>query len=73
LGFLPSDVNADGTADPLDITALVKAVGDATMAMPLRSADIDRSGVVSASDILRVIDLLNGAESFAASQGTTLP
>ncbi len=73
LGFLPGDVNADGTADSLDITALVEAVGDSNIALPLRAADIDRSGVVSVSDIIREIDLLTGAESFAASNGASLP
>lgn len=73
LGYFPGDVNADGTADSLDITALIEAVSDSKIALPVWATDIDRSGVVSVSDIIREIDLLNGAESFAESKGASLP
>ncbi|MCH8251714.1 MAG: hypothetical protein IID36_04610 [Planctomycetes bacterium] len=39
----------------------------------LYSVDVDRSGALNASDVLRVIDLLNGAGAFPKQLGTTLP
>ncbi len=36
-------------------------------------SDVDRSGVTNANDILRVIDLLNGAGEYDIYLGATLP
>lgn len=72
IGYLPADVNGDGTSSPLDILALIdhlNGLGDQSE----WSTDINRSGLTEPSDILRVIDLLNGAGEFEAWNGVTLP
>jgi hypothetical protein len=52
---------------------LFDALGEPPMAHPARSTDIDRSGRVTACDILREIDLLLGASPFDKFNGATLP
>jgi len=63
LGYLPGDVDEDGTAAAPDIMALVDALN---LRFPRldHSTDLDRSGEPGAPDILREIDLLNGAGEF---------
>lgn len=73
LGYLPGDVNGDGTASPADILSLIDSLNDAGPPRQIWSLDIDRSGVVGAPDILAVIDLLNGAGGFAQWNGVSLP
>jgi hypothetical protein len=73
LGYLPGDVNADGTSSPVDILALIDSLNGVGEPRPLWSTDIDRSGAVGPPDILRVIDLLNGADAFDVFNGATLP
>ncbi len=73
IGFLPGDVTADGMVDPSDIFALMNEIEGLGDPLPLRSTDIDRSGLRSPADILREIDLLNGAEQFDRWNGRTLP
>ncbi len=73
IGFLPGDVTANGLVDPLDVLALSDAIEGVGDPLPLRSTDIDRSGRVAPADILRAIDLLNGAEQFDVWNGRTLP
>ena len=41
--------------------------------LPLSSTDSDRSGVVQPQDLLRLIDLLNGAGAFEPWNGRSLP
>jgi hypothetical protein len=72
LGFLPADVNADGTSSPLDILALIDALNGLTAAPPW-STDINRSAAAEPGDILRLIDLLNGAGEFEPWNGRSLP
>ncbi len=72
LGFLPADVNGDGTAGPADILSLIDSLNGVVNHPPF-STDINRSGVPEPSDILREIDLLNGAGEFAVWNGFTLP
>jgi hypothetical protein len=72
LGYLPGDVNGDGTTSPVDILALIDSLNGVTE-RPIWSTDIDRSGVANPADILRLIDLLNGAEGFDVWNGATLP
>lgn len=73
IGYLPGDVNGDGTSRPLDILSLIDALNGVGTALPIWSSDINRSGVAEASDILREIDLLNGADALDAFNGATLP
>lgn len=72
IGFLPGDVNGDGTASANDVLALIDALNGQT-SLPDYSTDIDRSGVSNAADVLREIDLLNGAEAFSPYLGESLP
>lgn len=72
IGFLPGDVNGDGTVGPLDILALIDSLTGANP-LPLERTDINRSGATNASDILRLIDLMNGANTTRPWLGATLP
>lgn len=47
--------------------------GSASCPWDLYSCDVDRSGTVNATDILGVIDLLNGARAFTAWNNRALP
>ncbi len=73
LGFLPADVDANGTADPLDVSVLVESLTPPGVDRPIASTDIDRSGLTAPADILETIDLLNGAGDYDAYNGATLP
>lgn len=61
VGYLPADVNNDGTAAAGDVLALIDFLNGNT-SLELYQTDIDRSGVAGASDVLRAIDLLNGVD-----------
>jgi len=71
LGYLPCDVNQDGTCAAPDILGEIDCINNvATFDCEYFNTDIDRSdpgetGVPQAPDILRIIDLQNGAASFA--------
>lgn len=73
IGYLPGDVNGDGTSSPVDILALIDSLNGVGMPREIWSTDIDRSGVTNPADILRLIDLLNGAGAFDVYNGATLP
>jgi hypothetical protein len=66
IGFLPGDVSNDGTIDRLN-----------GVCPPCNYAeyqtDINRSGTTEPSDVLRVIDLLNGAGCYDPYLGVSLP
>jgi subtilisin family serine protease len=72
LGYLPGDVNGDGTAHPTDILALIDALNGLTQPA-LHASDIDRSALAQPQDILRLIDLLNGGGSYEPWNGRSLP
>jgi hypothetical protein len=72
VGFLPGDVNGDGTSAPADILAVIDAINEVTV-LPAWSTDVDRSGETGPSDILRVIDLLNGAAEYDPWLHVSLP
>jgi hypothetical protein len=72
LGYLPADVNADGTSAPADILAIVDVLNGVTTA-PVWSTDVDRSGETLPADVLRVIDLLNGAAAYDSYLNAVLP
>jgi subtilisin family serine protease len=74
LGYFPGDVDGNGTRDGADVATLVDAVsGVLHPPLPLSSTDIDRSGRLAPADILREIDLLNGAEEYWVLEDPTLP
>jgi hypothetical protein len=70
---LPADSNADGMADVEDAGALVACCLDGSCASPHGeySCDINRSGMVTADDLTRLIDLLNGGGPFTVWEGET--
>ena len=72
LGYLPGDVNADGTSAPADILRVIDAL-NGVVELPIWSVDVDRSGVAGPPDILRVIDLLNGAGTYEPFLNAALP
>lgn len=65
VGFLPGDVNLDGTSTPADVLALIDSLNGQVL-LPLEQMDVNRSGIAEASDVLRLIDLLNGQNSTQA-------
>ncbi len=70
-GFLPGDLTGDGVSNEADVQHLVDTL--ATTSPPPADLDVDRSGTVGPQDILRLIDLLNGADAYPVWFGATLP
>ncbi len=73
VGYLPGDVNSDGTSAPADILKVIDALNGVGDPRAIWSTDVDRSGVAGPPDILRVIDLLNGAGVYQAWLNRSLP
>lgn len=73
LGYLPGDVNANGTSNAQDVAALIDALNGVGGSRPVWSLDIDRSGALTGADLLEVVDLLNGAGAFEPYLDATLP
>lgn len=74
IGYLPGDANADGLACPIDILAIIDNLsGQVDPTFEMCQCDIDRSEVCASADILRLIDLLNGADAYEPWSGRTLP
>ncbi len=71
LGFLPGDVDRDGTTNPNDLIAL--AISLDSLSLPLTDSDMDRNGNTSAADLLRLVDLLQGAGIYEVWDGSSLP
>jgi hypothetical protein len=70
----PANLNADGAANSADVTALVNALnGTAPLPAGLLSGDVDRSGAVTAADILDAVDLLNGEGAYIIWNNTAKP
>lgn len=72
LGYLPGDVDGDGSSGPRDILALIDTL-NGLAGRPVYSTDIDRSGVTDAADVLRLVDLITGAVDYDAWNGRSLP
>ena len=70
LGYLPADADASLAANANDILKVVDAVNAGG---ELYHYDIDRSGMITANDIVELINLLNGASGYDAYFGQTLP
>lgn len=74
VGSLPGDVNNNGTADPTDILELIRSLkGQIETPLSPWQGDLDRSGQSTAADLLRLIDLLNGAGGYTTWNGASLP
>jgi hypothetical protein len=73
LGYLPGDVTANGKVDSADIESLIKALSEPETYVPAWSLDIDRSRMFGPSDLIRQLDLLNGADGFEIWNGRRLP
>ncbi|MCH7704936.1 MAG: hypothetical protein IIB61_07480 [Planctomycetes bacterium] len=74
IGYLPADVNNDGYSFDNDVLHLIYVLnGYIDPAPPAYQTDTDRSGATNANDVLRVIDLLNGAGAFEEWLGASLP
>ncbi len=68
--------NADGgpMAEVTDVTAVIDYISGAAAPPPeAYSQDIDQSGLATSADILRLIDVLQGAHAFDAWMDTPLP
>ena len=71
VGMLPGDVNGDRTSNADDLAAIMATLNGIDNA---GSPDLDRSGTVGPEDILRLMDLLNGAGNYDRSWwGESLP
>ncbi len=71
---LPGDTNADGTTDTRDVTAHADCCLRGTCAPHgAYSCDINRSGQGTVEDLLRVLDLFNGAHEYEPWYNRTLP
>lgn len=73
LGVLPGDVDGDGLNAGADALALVYAL-DSIAGYDLAdySKDIDRSGIADAEDVVRLMDLFNGAGAFEPWAGAAI-
>lgn len=70
----PANTNGDTIADANDVLALIDDLsGGPALRFADLSRDIDHSGTGTATDILRLIDLLNGAEQFTRWNETAKP
>ena len=70
----PANVNADQFSNASDVLALIDILN--AVEQPVwgdLSSDIDHSGILGAADVLRVIDLLNGAIPYAVWNGVEAP
>lgn len=72
IGFLPGDVDGNGTAAPSDILALIDSLNGINT-RPAWATDLDRSGSPAPADILTCIDLLNGTGGYTIWNGAKLP
>jgi len=73
-GYLPADASQDGLTASHDINGLINAINFVPgLELPIYATDINRSGLMTGADILRLIDLLNGAGDFDAWITRSLP
>ena len=70
----PANANAVGAADLADIAFLISVLnGNGSPLFGNYSLDIDHSGAFDTADVLRAMDLLNGAGQYAPWLDTPLP
>src|SRR3989344_595560 len=70
LGYLPGDVNGDGTFASVDLLDFIDALNGAKSFL-IYSTDIDRSGALAPADQLSYTDLMNGG--YGDWSGKSLP
>lgn len=75
VAFLPGDVDGNGVSNAGDVTVLRQRLVAGLLLTPEKAlaVDIDRSGAFTAFDLVREVDLLNGANTTRAWNGETLP
>ncbi len=73
LGYLPGDVDGDGTSNTTDALVLVDTLAGDGSPLPDWSSDIDRSRMVNPQDLARLLDLANGAQTYPAYRDVSLP
>ena len=74
MGYLPANADQNLVSAANDINALINAINLVPgFKLPLYASDINRSGLTTGQDILRVIDLLNGAGDFDVWIAAGLP
>lgn len=75
VAFLPGDVDGNRVSNAGDAAALrIRLLQSGAMTPTLAlAADIDRSGALTAFDLVREVDLLNGANTTQAWNGQVLP
>jgi hypothetical protein len=71
-GWLPNDVSGNGTSAAADIPWLMDCL-DGVRACEMWQCDADRSGQCQPADVLRAIDLLNGAGEYEPWLDIALP
>lgn len=70
----PSNTNGDTAASPVDVLEIINNLNNVTPPVyPTYSEDIDHTGAFNPADLLRTIDLLNGAGVFQVWNGTLRP
>lgn len=75
----PANVNADAVADSADVTAFIdcclnQQCSPTMLVEKAYRCDIDHTGKVGPSDLMRLIDLLTGSEAFTPGwSGSSLP
>jgi len=71
---LPGDVNGDGTTDASDILDLITELS-APIGLSSGQTDIDRSGATGATDLTRLLDLINGGGDYESwfNASVTIP
>ena len=74
LGYLPADAGQDRLSNASDIGALINSINLVPgFILPPYATDMNRSLVTNGQDILRLIDLLNGAGCFDVWIARSLP
>ena len=74
VGFLPGDANSNRITEVSDVIAVIDCLTHVFPDEPCHivTCDIDRSSLCHAGDILRLVDLLNAADSYEDWTGRTL-
>ena len=73
LGYLPGDVDGNAISNADDVITLLDSLNNPVGSPPIWSVDLDRSGATGPNDVLRLIDLLNGADALAIWNEVVLP
>lgn len=72
IGFFPGNVDESSLAGPSDTLQIVGTL-QGLQTRPLHQTDINRSGELTAEDLIRHLDLVYGAGTFASIQPVQIP